>query len=143
MNTIFKIIFLVISISLFSSCAAQKGNTQKIPEKIILKALTRGNFENISIINNKYTYKSPSSSKSYILNTKNKQDLNAIISKINLETITTLKAPSEKRLYDGAMNTHILIKLDQKEYTSANFDHDNPPKTLKDLVDLLRNLAQQ
>lgn len=143
MNTIFKIVFLAISIGLLSSCAAQKGNTQKIPEEIILKALTRGNFENISIINNKYTYKSPSSSKTYTLNTKNKQDLNAIISKINLETITTLKAPSEKRLYDGAMNASISIKLDQKEYTSANFDHDNPPKTLKMLVDLLRNIAQQ
>lgn len=144
MKIVFKITFLISFIVMFASCAAQKKDTNiMIINEITLKSITRGNFENIFIKNNHLSHNSPSKNKNFTLTKKDKQAIKKLISKINLETIATLKAPTEKRLYDGAMHTTISITVNGKNYTSNSFDHDAPPKQLKDLTNLLRSYLQE
>jgi hypothetical protein len=67
--------------------------------------------------------------------------VNKEISRINLSTINNLKAPTDKRSYDGAMYT--LIISGTKEYTSTTFDDTNPPIELKALCQLLISFVQK
>ncbi|TCI84981.1 hypothetical protein [Tenacibaculum sp. M341] len=138
MKILFKITFIVYLI--LNSCAAQKQETNSLHiSKLTYKAMTRGNFENISITGNNISHTTPSLSNKQTLSDQKLKEINDLVSKLNLETLSKIKAQTNKRLYDGAMNTSISIKVDNKTYTSSNFDHDAPPKELQPLIHLLRS----
>lgn len=66
-----------------------------------------------------------------------KSDWNSLLnllSKVDVTKIADLKAPSEKRFYDGAMIAQLKVIYKDKTYESATFDHGNPPAEIKDLV---------
>ena len=54
--------------------------------------------------------------------------------KVDLNTISNLKAPSEKRFYDGAAAANVTITFKGSTYVSSSFDHGNPPEEIKNLV---------
>ena len=54
--------------------------------------------------------------------------------KVDLNTISNLKAPSEKRFYDGAAAATVVVTFKGTEYVSSPFDHGNPPAEIKNLV---------
>lgn len=67
-------------------------------------------------------------------------DLKAIadmVKDIDLEGIPDLKAPTEKRFYDGAAIATLKITRNGEVYESQAFDHGEPPAALKKLVDKL------
>ena len=67
-----------------------------------------------------------------------KSDWNSLLnllSKVDATKIADLKAPSEKRFYDGAMIGQLKVIYKDKTYESSNFDHGNPPAEIKDLVE--------
>lgn len=64
-------------------------------------------------------------------------DLSNAVKNINLKAISTLKAPSERRITDGALHAEFNIKAEGKKFRSITFDAGNPPKELKTLEDLL------
>lgn len=61
----------------------------------------------------------------------------SLLSKVDAEKMKDLKAPSEKRFYDGAMIGGLKVIYKDKTYESATFDHGNPPAEIKDLVNKL------
>jgi hypothetical protein len=63
--------------------------------------------------------------------------------KIDLEELPNLKAPSEKRFYDGAAIANLKITFKDKVYESAPFDHGNPPSEIKKLVDKINALVKE
>jgi hypothetical protein len=58
-----------------------------------------------------------------------------LLAKVDRTNIQNLKAPSEKRFYDGAMIAGLTVIYKQDTYRSASFDHGNPPKEIKKLVE--------
>ena len=62
---------------------------------------------------------------------------------INLDEVPNLKAPSEKRFYDGAAIANFKIIHKDKTYESTNFDHGNPPAEIKNLVVLINELDKE
>ena len=62
---------------------------------------------------------------------------------INLDEVPNLKAPSEKRFYDGAAIANLKIIYKDKTYESTNFDHGNPPAEIKKLVVLINELDKE
>ncbi|MBC8643403.1 hypothetical protein H9W95_02760 [Flavobacterium lindanitolerans] len=58
-----------------------------------------------------------------------------LLAKVDRANIQNLKAPSEKRFYDGAMIAGLTVIYKQDTYRSASFDHGNPPKEIKKLVE--------
>ena len=136
MNNIYKYSSLIILI-LTINCVAQKENNEVL--EITYNALTRGRSEMIIFKQNTLLHKNNINTKEYVLNNKDSKAISKAVWNINLSKIQSLKAPSEKRFFDGAMTTTISIKKGDKTYTSSSFDHDNPPKELKYLVDLLKS----
>ena len=62
---------------------------------------------------------------------------------VNLETIPSLKAPTAKRLYDGAAMANLKITANGKSYDSKTFDHGNPPPGLEKIVTLLVSYTEK
>ena len=64
-------------------------------------------------------------------------------SKVNLDSLSTLKAPTDKRTYDGAAIGNLKIIQNQKTYETPGFDNGFPPKEIEKLVNLLVDFAKE
>ncbi len=136
MNISFKLIYLLFLIG----CASSKiSNTNY---EVIYEAQTRGNFEKIIFSNNKLQLSTRTDNKTVDLSKEKISTINNVLSKIKLSEIAGLESPSNKRAFDGAMNATITIKREKETFTSSSFDHDNPPKELKELVNFLRSFIK-
>lgn len=71
------------------------------------------------------------------------KELTAFFNEVNLAELPNLKAPTEKRFYDGAPIGGLKITYKDKDYTSSSFDHGFPPAQIKKLVDKLMSLTEQ
>ncbi|WP_075340347.1 hypothetical protein [Tenacibaculum agarivorans] len=138
----FKKLSFYIFLLTVTSCVSQVHKATNKINEIILNAQTRGALQNIIYVNNTILYKTNDSSKTYFLSKKQIENLYVEVSKINLTTISTLEAPSNKRLFDGALHTTLSLKIDNNKYISSQFDDDNPPKELKEIVSLLRSFIK-
>ncbi|AZJ34235.1 hypothetical protein [Tenacibaculum singaporense] len=133
-----KIITPVVFL-LMMNCAAQ--NKTKEFDKIAYEAQTRGSVVKLTIEGNNLSYKTYRKEGAKEVTKEQLEELKAIINELNLEEISNLKAPSEKRITDGALHAEFTIKIADKEYRSSTFDAGNPPKELKKLEDFLYKLS--
>ena len=76
------------------------------------------------------------------LNTGKWNEITALVNKIKLKSLPYLKAPSEKRMYDGAPHAQLKIALGDRIYESSGFDHGNPPNDIKALIDYIVDLTK-
>lgn len=65
----------------------------------------------------------------------------AIIKAINFSEISSLESPTNKRAYDGALHSEIIIRTRDREYVSPSFDDEDPHEKLQPLMNALRELA--
>ncbi|MBF0694161.1 MAG: hypothetical protein IR153_03770 [Flavobacterium sp.] len=56
-------------------------------------------------------------------------------SKVDLNKLSELKAPSEKRAFDGAAHAGLRVRYKDTNYETTNFDHGNPPAEISDFVE--------
>ena len=63
--------------------------------------------------------------------------------KLDLEAIPNLKAPTEKRFYDGAAIANLKITYKGKTYETKAFDHGFPPSGIKKIVTKLVSFTQK
>jgi hypothetical protein len=115
-------------------CSVQK----EIVIEIEYKATTRGSSEVIKFKGNTLSYNTNKALKELVLSDAKLKEIEFVVLKISLDNIVNLKAPTNKRFSDGAMEANISFKKGNKVYTSSNFDHGNPPKELKPIIDLLK-----
>lgn len=59
-----------------------------------------------------------------------------------VDNISNLKAPSEKRFFDGAAIANLKITYNGKIYESQSFDHGNPPKEISALVKEILSISE-
>lgn len=130
-----SVLFIMIS------CASQKVEDKVT--SISYEAVTRGRSKNITLDKQDITHATHQDSKTLKISAKDREKIVKAINKLNLKEIQNLKAPSEERLFDGAMDAVIKINIDGKEYTSASFDDGNPPAELKEVVELLEKLSKK
>ena len=109
---------------------------------VTLSAQTRGASKIIIITNIEGGYKTLHQEKLFSLSDKEKQQLNSFVSNVNLSEISQLIAPSQKRFSDGALAADLEIQIGEKIYNSSQFDYDNPPKELKNLIGFLKSLIE-
>ncbi|WP_440068831.1 hypothetical protein [Tenacibaculum discolor] len=132
-------IIIPVMFLLMMNCAAQ--NKTKEFDKIAYEAQTRGSLVQLTIEGNKLSYKTHQKEGTKEVTKEQLEELKRIVSELNLDEISDLKAPSEKRITDGALHAEFTIKIADKEYKSSIFDAGNPPKELKKLEDLLYSLS--
>ncbi|SHH07062.1 hypothetical protein SAMN05444372_11414 [Flavobacterium micromati] len=77
------------------------------------------------------------------INASDWDELVSYFKEVQLDHLVKLKAPTEKRLYDGAAVANLKITFDEKNYETANFDHGFPPKEIKQLVDKVNSLIKK
>lgn len=70
-------------------------------------------------------------------------ELIALKNDLDLQTLPNLKAPSEKRISDGAAIGSLTIKTQQGVVKSSEFDHGNPPKEIKPLLNKLLSIKEK
>ena len=56
---------------------------------------------------------------------------------IDVPNLAQLKAPTEKRFYDGAAIGNLSVSHNQETYSTSGFDHGNPPVEIEQLVTLM------
>ena len=62
---------------------------------------------------------------------------------INLDGLSSLKTPTEKRFHDGAAIANLKVIYKDKTYETNAFDHGYPPAEIKKIVDKINSLAKE
>ncbi|GAA4273295.1 hypothetical protein GCM10022258_25890 [Aquimarina gracilis] len=143
--------------SLLKIISKEKDNSiaQNIPAKsqesqsdiisIEYQAVSRGTFFQVSV-SEKFIQKTIDRNLKTIDSRKcSKKDwetIQSLIQNIDLNTINALKAPTDKRLFDGAAHAQLKISYKTKIFTSNGFDHGNPPEEIKQLVNTILSLSE-
>ena len=70
------------------------------------------------------------------------KELISMFQEIDLEGLQSLKAPSEKRYYDGAAIGNLKIDYKEKTYQTDGFDHGTPPLEIARFVTKISSLAK-
>ena len=60
---------------------------------------------------------------------------------IKLDEMAKMKAPTDKRTYDGAMHANVTITINGKTYTTPGFDHQYPPKGIQKFINKIVSLT--
>jgi hypothetical protein len=76
------------------------------------------------------------------LNNKQWNKILELVDEIKLKNLSSLKAPSEKRKFDGAAHSKLKVLYKDDLYESPSFDHGNPPLEIKGLVNYIIELSQ-
>ncbi|MFB9109305.1 hypothetical protein [Flavobacterium gyeonganense] len=139
---IVSLLLLVIFIG--TGCSSQK-KTDMASTVIEYSAMSRGYYKKIVVQNQTVSVTNKRDAQA-VENTIKKTDWDKIVAefeKINVESIPTLKAPTEKRFYDGAAIGNLKIIQNQKTYETQGFDNGFPPKEIEKLVNLLTDFAKE
>lgn len=157
-----KVSLLVSILFICMSCNCQKktveqaniteeqNGTVAIPQqdmRIEYEANTRGFFQKIIVQNQTISVSKDRNGldkpvEKKISNTDWKQ-LMGYFNAIQLEELPKLKAPTEKRFYDGAAIAGLKITSKDKTYESSSFDHGFPPAEIKKLVDKIVSFTEK
>ncbi|KVV13547.1 hypothetical protein [Flavobacterium sp. TAB 87] len=133
---IIPLLFLTFLMQL--GCASHKTDILK-DVTIEYSAVSRGLYQNISVENKSAVILNARAEQPLVLEISDK-DWKAIASefeKINVPAIANVKAPTEKRFYDGAAIANLKITKEGKTYETPAFDHGFPPAEIEKLVNLL------
>ena len=138
-----KGIVLLLSILVFAGCSGQKKATDSTI-KVEYKAYSRGFYQVVTIENQmvfitKTRDEKPVAFKIPIADWKS---LNMVIQELDLESLSQLKAPTEKRLFDGAAIANLKITKQGKTYESQSFDHGYPPAETEKIVNKILSFVK-
>ncbi len=129
---------------MITGCSSQKKADME-STVIEYSAMSRGYYKKIVVQNQMVSVTNKRDAQA-LENKIDKANWDKIITefkKINLETIPTLRAPTEKRFYDGAAIGNLKITQNQKTYQTPGFDNGFPPKEIEKLVNLLTDFAKE
>lgn len=140
------ILILMVSFFINNSCNEQKF--QNMDNTLLeYEFYSRGSYSKI-VLNNK-TIKTFSARNLSKPSTEKKitaadlKILTNLYSKLKLNTISTLKSPTQKRFYDGAAIAVFIVKTPKGNYQSTEFDHEDAPGEIKKIVDKINQIAQK
>jgi hypothetical protein len=139
----------IVSLLLFVICIATGCSSQKKADmtatQIEYSALSRGFYKKIVVQDQTVSVtngrdQQPVETK---IDTAKWNEIVAEFTKVNLDSLQNLKAPTEKRFYDGAAIGNLKITQDQKTYETKGFDNGFPPKEIEKLVKLLTDFTKE
>jgi len=140
---LFTMIFL--GVFLGKSCEGQTKNDLKTAV-LEYTANTRGFYQKITIQNQMITVSKDRSGNDKAVAIKisdaDWKELVGYFQTIELDSLATLKAPTQKRLHDGAAIANLKVVYKDKTYKTESFDHGFPPETIKILVIKINTFAK-
>ena len=138
-----KTIVLLLSILLFSGCAAQKNSVDS-SLKIEYKAYSRGFYQMIRVENQTvFITKSREAKPEVMTLSMNDWDgLQSMVQEMDLSSLPNWKAPTNKRLFDGAASANLRITKKGKTAESPSFDHGYPPEIIEKIVNKMLSFVK-
>lgn len=142
-----KIISLLF-LTLFLGKGCDDQQKQDINTAVIeYVANSRGFYQKITVEKQMVTVSSDRSGREKTVPTKiSDDDWNDLVNcfkKVELDSLTKLKAPTEKRFYDGAAIANLKITYKDTVYETSSFDHGFPPKEIKKFVNRITSFAKK
>jgi hypothetical protein len=137
---------ILLSVFLSKSCSSQPKNDLKTA---ILEytANTRGFYQKITIQDQMVSVSKDRSGNDKTVATKisdkDWRELVGYFETIELDSLPTLKAPTEKRFHDGAAIANLDVSYKDKKYKTTSFDHGYPPEAIKKLVTKINSFAKE
>lgn len=137
---------LVLTIFMAKGCS-QEAKNDIANAKIVYTANTRGFYQKITIQNQEISVSSERDSADKGATSKisdaDWKELVGYFEKIELDSLSTYKDPTQKRVYDGAAIAELIINYQEKEYQTKNFDHGYPPVEIEKFVNKLVSLVKE
>ncbi len=124
---------------------SMEGCSQNPIEKVVYEAASRGFLYKVVVQSAELkliTSFDESDYKTEKCDPNDWKEIQGIVNTINISEIDRMEAPSSNSHRDAAASATITVFKDGKEYTSNNFDHENPPAGLKPLVDKILSMAE-
>lgn len=122
-------------------------STQDNTNVVTYEAFSRGMFLKVLFSNNQVlVFKDRNNTEKgakVSLSASQMSELNTLLKGINPKTIETLKAPTDKRLYDGAAHATFTMTVNGVSYATPGFDHGAPPAAIQKFVDKLISYTQE
>ncbi|WP_339753726.1 hypothetical protein [uncultured Winogradskyella sp.] len=112
---------------------------------VIYKAMSRGTFEYIQISELEVLISSDRNlieMNAYKYEKKDWDDLSRLIKEIDVEAFQKLKAPTDKRLFDGAAHTTLSLIKGDLAFITPSFDDGHPPKVIEELVNKVLSIKE-
>lgn len=112
---------------------------------LVYESMSRGFFKKIIIENNTVSIQNTRDElpKTASITSEEMQLLAEAYKEINLKELPNLKAPSEKRFYDGAPITNLEVRTNDQVYRSTEFDGGSPPAAIEKLVNVILKIAEK
>lgn len=141
--------FLAALLIVCSGCDSSKSTLE--PEKqnyetlvIQYEANTRGFYQKLVVQNHTVSSTNDRNGiKTPIVQKISETDWNILLSefnKVDLENLSNLKPPTQKRLYDGAAIASLKISFKGKTFETTSFDHGTPPMEIQKVVEMVNAL---
>jgi hypothetical protein len=138
-----KAIVLLFTILFFAGCAGQKKVVDS-SIKVEYKAYSRGFYQSIRVENQMVFVSKNREEKpvAFKLSAAEWNSVILVVNELNLETLSQMKAPTEKRLFDGAAIANLKITKQGKTYESQSFDHGYPPAETEKIVNKMLSFVK-
>ena len=140
-----KIIAVLFLTLFFGKGCEGQSNEELSTARIEYSANSRGFYNNTVIENKTLSFTNARNGKavSGLLTEGQWNDLVSEFQKVNLEEIPNLKAPTQKRFYDGAAMANLKITYKGKTYETQTFDHGYPPEKKKKIVNTILSFSKK
>jgi len=139
---------LVIAVLIAAGCSAtRQSELQKKSAGIAFEyeAMTRGAYKKVIVTPDSITTVKDRDMKDVVVRKLKANEWKQLVAAYDqiksVTAISDLKAPSDKRAYDGAMIGSLKIIVAGQQNTSSSFDHGNPPAEIKALTDKIIELS--
>lgn len=141
-------ILSLLFLTIFLGKGCDSANAQDIETAVIeYTANTRGFYQKITVKNQMLTVSKDRAENDKPVPKKisnaDWQELVDSFKTVELDSLSKLKAPTEKRFYDGAAIANVKITFKDKAYETTDFDHGFPPKEIKKFVNKITSLAKE
>ena len=138
-----KTIVLLLTLLFFAACAGQKS-TENHSVKLEYQAYSRGFYQMIRVENQTvFITKSREAKPEVMTLSMNDWDgLQSMVQEMDLSSLPNWKAPTNKRLFDGAASANLRITKKGKTAESPSFDHGYPPETIEKIVNKMLSFVK-
>jgi len=139
-----KTSFLAFIILLFSANDCSNHENQNI-NSISYETFTRGSSTVYKISNSILKITSTGVNKAESSKQLCSEEWTMLVQKleeVEVSKINQLKTPTDKRASDAALHAILSIRKNDTIYKTNSFDHGNPPKEVKPLVEAILRLAE-
>ena len=140
------ITMILLTIFMAKGCS-QESKNDIATAKITYTANTRGFYQKITVENQEVSITKERDSNDKGATTKisdaDWKELVGYFEKIQLDSLSTFKDPTQKRVYDGAAIAELIVDYKEKQYQTQNFDHGHPPVEIEKFVNKLVSLVKE